>query len=130
VEINTSFFENKYCKMWIQDQTLFCIYAPFLEINLEVAKAWVQSRNEFIEGNSFTMLLDISNLKFITREAREFLASEDGNKNIIAGAYIASTRNEKFLWEMFLKINRPPIPSKIFVDKQEALEWLKVSTHK
>lgn len=113
--------------MWIQDQTLFCIYAPFLEINLDIAKAWVQSRDKFTKGKCFPLLLDISNLKFITREAREFLASKEGNKNIIAGAYIASTRNEKFLWEMFLKINRPPIPSKIFVEKQEALEWLKES---
>jgi hypothetical protein len=70
------------------------------------------------------MLSDISNLKYITKEAREYLASADGIKNLTICAYVATTQIEKFLWEMFLKINRPPIPSRLFINKWEALAWL------
>ncbi|MBX9850654.1 MAG: hypothetical protein K2X86_02740 [Cytophagaceae bacterium] len=121
---NINYFENDYCKMEIKEDVLYCMFIPFLEITEEVAKVIISDRIKFTNGKVYPFFADISNLKYITREAREYFASENGIKNLSAAAYFATTHNEKFLWEMFLQINRPALSSKIFSDKKEALKWL------
>jgi hypothetical protein len=110
--------------MAIRDEILYRTFIPFLELTEEIAKIIEADRIKFTGGRSYPLLTDISNLKFISREAREFLATQEGVMGIKAAAYVASTQTEKFLWEMFLKINRPPIPSKLFTNKTEAYKWL------
>jgi len=119
-------FENDFCRMEIKKEILHCVFFPFLLIDERVAEIIVRDRIKFSKGKPYRMLMDISNLKYITREGREYLASEIGIKNIIAGAYVATSQNEKLLWNMFLNINRPATPSQIFEDKKEALKWLEL----
>lgn len=124
IQEDTDQFENDYCKMAIKEGVIYCTFAPFLEITLKVAVSMVSDRIKFSKRKSYPMFTDISNLKYINREAREFLAGKEGIRQLSACAYLASTQHERFLWEMFLKINRPAVPSRIFTDKKDAITWL------
>jgi hypothetical protein len=123
------FFENEYTRMKIEDGILFVEYPSNLTITLQIAEKCVSDRLKFCKGKSYPMLADISNIKASQREAREYLSSEEGIKGITAGAFIVKSQFTRLLGTVFLSLNlnfnakRPP--AKLFVDKDDAKEWLK-----
>jgi hypothetical protein len=123
------FFENEYTRMTIEDGILFIEYQPNLIITLEIAQKCVGDRLRFCKGKSYPMLADITTIKASDKEAREYLSSEEGIKGITAGAFMVKSQFTRLLGTVFLSLNlnfnakRPP--AKLFVDKEDAKEWLK-----
>lgn len=116
--------DNQYIKIWIEDGIVFSFYKPNLQINLEIAKQLVLARQEASEGIARPLFIDISNLISVDLEAREYLAGEQGVQLITAGAIYTSNPISKFVGKLFLYVNKPQKPSKIFSSKKEAIEWL------
>ena len=122
--MQTNFIENDFCKQWVEGDTLCCIFRPYLEIDIAIIKKCVADRISLTSGVSHTMLADVKNLRYFTSEAKEYFASPEGSKDLQAIAFLVSTQIEKFIIKLFIEVNRPAIPCKIFSNKEEALEWL------
>jgi hypothetical protein len=116
--------ENDYCKLWIDNNILFCRFQPYLEINMKVIQQCVADRIRYTAGKSYPMLADVKYLKFFTVDAREYFATREACYNIQAIAFLVNTHIEKFLVHAFIEINTPPIPCSIFTEKKAALDWL------
>jgi hypothetical protein len=95
-------------------------------ITLDIAKEIVSKRHEFMNGRQIWALIDDFNLRSIDRDARVFLSSTEGIEGIKAGALLVSSPFAKHLANFFLKItvSKPVIPTRVFTDKTEALDWL------
>ncbi len=95
-------------------------------ITLEIAKEIVSKRHELMKGREIWVLIDDFNLRSIDRDARVFLSSTEGIDGIRAGALLVSSPFAKHLANFFLKItvSKPVIPTRVFTDKTEALDWL------
>lgn len=117
-------FENQYMKMWIKDHILYCLYAPFLNVTLEIAQACVEDRIKFTEGKTYPLFSDIRKVKYIDRSARMYLSKETSLKNISAESLMISSQSDKFLSNLYIKINNPGIPTEQFSNDQEAIVWL------
>ena len=76
------------------------------------------------KGISYPVLANIKGVKSITKEAREYLA-EEGTRLVKAGAIIIGSPLNKMLGNIFLTINNPKVPTKLFTDEKEAKEWLR-----
>jgi hypothetical protein len=61
----------------------------------------------------------------ISKEARELSASKEVCRNAIAKAIIVKTVSAKLIGNVFLKINKPPVPVKLFKDEKDAEKWLR-----
>jgi hypothetical protein len=110
----------------IEDGILFCSYKKQLEIDLQIAKKIVSDRLVFTKGTSFPLLIDFSNIKSATKEARDYMNSQDGGlKGVICGAFIGSNPLATLFINLYLKINKPPIPALFFAKKDDAILWLK-----
>src|ERR1700758_2121498 len=116
--------ETDYVKIWKEQSILYCVFSDNLEIDLNVAVHCVKERIDFSNNKSYCCLIDMRNLKFITKEAREYLATE-GSKYVIAGALVTDSPLSNALANIFLLINKPPVPTKLFSSEKEALIWLK-----
>ena len=117
--------ENDYTKMWIKDGILYCVYKPGLEVNLKIAEICVKERIKLSNGNTYPMFGDISHIKKTDREAREYLSKGDGIRFLSAGAFLIKTQVEKYTGNFWMRINKPPLPVKLFTVESEAIEWLK-----
>lgn len=124
-----NYFENEYTKMWIEDGVLYTTYSPNLSVTLDIAKQCIADRLKFTNGESYPMLCDIRNIKETDPHARSYMSKGDGIKDISAGAFIVKTQLEKFLFNTFFRLNKPPLPGRIFTDTKEALAWLKKHKH-
>lgn len=118
-------FENEYSKMWIEDGILYVKYVPYIVVTLDIAAKSVSDRLEFCKGKTYPMLGDSRVIKDIDKSARAYLATEEAVKGISAGAFLIKTQIEKFVGNLWLKVDKPKVPARLFVDEQEAIEWLK-----
>lgn len=60
----------------------------------------------------------------VTREAREICATKEHLDNTLAVAFFTKNISILLLGEMFMKINKPAVPTKIFNSREKAEKWL------
>lgn len=123
-EKNSASLETSYIKLWKKEKILFCEYADNIDISLEIAKECVEKRIAFSEGKNYPVFINMKGVRSLTKEAREYLAVE-GARLIIAGALITGSPLTKILGNVFLTVNKPQVPTRLFINENEALEWLK-----
>jgi hypothetical protein len=116
--------DNQYIRIRKDGDFLYGIFADNLHVTIDIAKACVETRLALSEGRSYPQLIDVTGIKSITKEAREYLATE-GTKLVKAGAFIVGSPLNKMLGNIFLFINTPEVPTKLFTDEGKAKEWLK-----
>jgi len=115
--------ETQYLKIWKEDNILHCVFADKLNVNLEIAMHCVRERIAFSQGQSYPYLIDMTGVLSMTKEVRGYMAIE-GAKYIKAGALLTHSALSKMLGNLFLSINKPAIPTKLFTDVQAAKDWL------
>lgn len=120
------YFKNEYLEMWIEDGILYAVYTPYITITLDVAKINVKARLEMAEGETYPLLADVSRAKTFTKEAREYLSAGESLIGMSAGAFLIKTQIEAFLANTWLKLYKPPLPTRIFNKSEgdKAKEWL------
>ena len=119
-------FENEYIEFHLEDDILFSYYKQRTVLELDVVKKIADDRLKFTGGKPCKTLVDVSNIKSGSKEAREFLSSKEGGlKGVLAGAFLSERTVSVVLVNLFLKINKPIIPSKFFTKKEDAVAWLK-----
>jgi len=117
--------ETKYAFFWFDNGILFACYRPNIVIDINVAKQIVAERLNFSNGKDWPLLADIRQLLHVDFVARKYLAgSVDATKNISAGAILGDSLISRFAGNIFLKIDKPKIPSKFFTDEKKAISWL------
>ena len=116
--------ETPYLYFEIKEGILYATYKQGLTTTLEVARQMVQSRLEFIEDQSYPMLIRSQGIVSIDKSARDYFSSDKGVEKILAGAFILPSVFNKFLINFYLAITKPKVPNRVFTDEQEALKWL------
>lgn len=72
------------------------------------------------------MLTEISELRSITKAARDFLASAEGVQNITASAIVTGGQLfSQTQGNIMVKLTKPEIPQRSFTNKVSALWWLR-----
>ncbi len=120
--------EYRTTSFWTEEsgEIIFFKYAPKLEIDIEVAKEIVESRLHYTDGKSVYTLIDFSNVKSVTKEARDYMNSPEGGlKGILGGAFLSSSIVATLFVNLYLKVSNPSIPAKFFTSENDAVWWLK-----
>lgn len=87
---------------------------------LEGKKALVQLR----PGMKFFVLAEGVEFFTISREAREMCATKEYADNTVAIAFYTTNISILLMGEMYNKISKPAVPTKIFNNRDTAKEWL------
>lgn len=60
----------------------------------------------------------------VTKEAREFMASNESLIYSKAEAFLVKSLSQKMLVNFYIKFNKPLVPTQSFTVKEKAIEWL------
>jgi hypothetical protein len=96
-------------------------------ITLQEEDVW-KSRDESVEyipGKKFFVLFEGDENSNISGDARRAGASVKYAEHVAALAIFSNKSYEKIIGSLFLKINKPYVPTRFFDDRDEALAWLK-----
>jgi hypothetical protein len=108
------------------DDIVFFKYSQMLEITLDVAREIVSSRLDYTQGKTVFTLIDFTNVKSVTKEARDYMNSlEGGLKGILGGAFLSNSVVATLFVNLYLKVSNPTIPAKFFTNREDAIQWLR-----
>ncbi|MCD6017103.1 MAG: hypothetical protein K0S53_224 [Bacteroidetes bacterium] len=96
-------------------------------IILQESDVW-ESRDmsvSYLPGKKFYVLFEGEEDADVSGDARRAGASEEYTKHVAALALYSNKTYEIILGSLFLKINRPKVPTKFFDNRDEAILWLK-----
>jgi hypothetical protein len=122
--MNNSSFENEYAKFWIEAGIVFFVYKPNTSIDLAAAKKIVEDRINFQQQVDYPIFCDIRSMKNADKAARDFLAKE-GSSYTKGVAVIVDSPMTKIIGNFYLGLNKPTSPTKMFTEREDALEYLK-----
>ena len=110
----------------IENDIIFFKYKPSVEIDIATAKDMVKNRMDYTSGKSVYTLIDFTNVKSVTKEARDYMNSPEGGlKGILGGAFLSNSVVATLFVNLYLKVSNPPVPAKFFTKEEDALGWLK-----
>jgi hypothetical protein len=102
----------------------FAEYASNLKVDLAIAKVIVADRMEFTENKEHYVVIDISNVKEVTAEAKEYLQHPEGGlKNILGAAFIATNPVAELIANIYVKTPMS-FEARFFRNKEEAVSWI------
>ena len=94
------------------------------EVKLEHAQENSVVVNSFYIDRKFPLLIDARGIKSISRDARNFFTTNGRQTNTLAFAIIIDSSVSKVVGNFFLGINKPALPTKLFLDELNAVKWL------
>lgn len=119
-----NFIETEQAQYWIEDGIFNVIYKPDLLISLDVAKKMVAERLKLTDGKTMPLYTDIRGLISIDTISRKYLAGGEAIKNLSAGAIRVNGLISKLAANIFIVVEKPPVPTKLFTDRDKAIAWL------
>ena len=116
--------ENEYLKLFIEDGMVKVFYKPDSVISLSAAQYMVKERLRICHDKTYPLFADIRGLKYMSKEARDFIKQGDGVKGVSSFAALLNNSVQATLGNYFLKFSPPLLPSRLFTDEEKALQWL------
>lgn len=119
-------FETRAFLMKIHDDLLIEFNVK-RNVTLQASDVW-ESRDmsvNYIPGKKFFVLFEGDENADVSADARRAGASVEYTKHVAALALFSQKLHEKIIGNLFLKINKPLVPTKFFDDREKAIQWLK-----
>lgn len=116
--------ENFECEL-IDKHIIYIFIKDFMELEKEDIlrmQNWLSKQTK--EKRIFN-LIQFGNGSSASREAREYAASPEGNKNTVGSALIVKNLAQQLIIDYYLKFNHPIKPTQSFYKKDKAISWIK-----
>lgn len=104
------------------DRILHLIWVPGIRIEGANARAAINAVNDLAAGDRYPLLVEMTEVAFLDREAREVFAAPGAGSRI---ALLGSGPVERMLVSYQLATVEVPVPTRFFTSKAEALAWLR-----
>jgi len=109
---------------WLEGEIIYYIFNKG-KVDLPEAIEAIDIMTSIASGNTYSYFIDISKVKNITKEAREYFAIPRSTGRNIATAVLAPGLISKLIGTFLITFNNPGVKVKLFTDKHEAIKWLK-----
>ena len=93
---------------------------------LQPGDLWLSRKQslEYLPQHKFAVLMESDDFFQLGTETRRVGASKEYSEELIAVAFYSRNLSLKILGSLYIKINRPPVPTKFFDDRDKAEKWL------
>lgn len=95
--------------------------------HIEESDIWAikKANISLTNGKPYCILVTAGHLSSISKEAKELTASKDFAQNTVAKAFLVDSLGHKIVGNLYLKINKPHIKTKVFTNRELAIDWLR-----
>lgn len=111
---------------YLRDDGIIHILTPDeVFFTLSDAKEFLKVLEEFSGGVPHPVLINPGRHMSVDADARTFMATEEAMKNIIALAIVEANMAMRVTSNLFMTVDKPVKPVKLFDNTREAVDWLK-----
>jgi hypothetical protein len=76
-------------------------------------------------GNQYVVLVSTGGLSTISKEAMQLISAKDYSDKVMAKALLIENLGHRLVGNFYLRVIKPAMKTKIFTDREKALEWLR-----
>ena len=114
------------CDTWLdEDGILMQQFDEGAEVTADDIRELNRAHREHWGERRVLILTDISKMKSISREARDWAARARVAETTRPLAVVASSTMGRVMGTFFERVTDPPYPTRVFLSRSEAIEWLK-----
>lgn len=106
------------------DQIVHIECTPNTVMTLEEGLESTRIVREMVQDRPLPMLCDLTNVVRMTQECRQHFAGFEHAKVFTKCALLVENPIAKILGNFFLGANKPLRPTRLFTNKEKALQWL------
>ncbi len=111
----TTWLENDICYTKVKQGSIISI-----DDAVENTKMVAKISGEIL----YPLLVDLRKIKSITKEARDHFSMRDRKPGVAAIAMVIKSPVSSIIGNFFLGLNKPSVPTHLFVSEIKAIEWL------
>lgn len=100
-------------------------FLPGLVVTEEDVREHFSACSRISNGRSIPVLVDVRDVKQVEQKAREYFAGEEHISLTKAAAIIVRLPVDSLMGNLFMGLNKPSFPVKLFTSQAKALKWLK-----
>jgi hypothetical protein len=113
---------------WRKDGILYGESLKDAEETLTDAKEQLMHQREMlIDGKAMPFVMDIRLARSLSRDARNYFASDEAREIFSATALIIGSPLSRTMGNFFLGLNRTRMPTRLFTSTTDAVAWLRTS---
>ena len=113
-------------RIWLDEVGIVrTVVLPNANIVLEDTVRNYEVVKELSQGQRVPMYTDARAVGSASRDVRVYASSDFVVKLVSATAVLVGSPVSRVLGNFFVRLNRPPYPTRLFTDEAEALDWLK-----
>lgn len=122
----TDKIETATATLWMgEDGILRAVYRDGAHETLADAEANVAAAEKLVGDRTIPVMVDMSKMRRIDRDARLYYGSEAPRRYSSAQALIAGSPVSRMIGNFVLGVQRYEMPIKLFGSEEKALEWLR-----
>ncbi len=121
--------ESKEFKTWLSDNIIYTEVKLNAIIDLEAAKNNTEMVRKLSGEKKYPLLVDLNNIKSITKEARDHFAMKGREPLINSLAMVIKSPISRMIGNYFINLSSPTVPTKLFNSKEKAIKWLTPYIH-
>ena len=112
-------------KLWLDERGIIHEhFFPKTDFTIQDAKQSMAVGLKLSEGADFSWLVDMTGMRSITKEAREYYGKLQIS-HLKAVGLVTNSPVSKVFGNFFLRFNKPTIAVRLFSSETQALNWLK-----
>ena len=96
-----------------------------IHLTKELAKEYFDASVKLLNGKKALILFDGTGEYTVSEEAKAFGSSEEVVNTRIAIAYVTRSISNKLMFNLYLTVYKPKVPTKMFSSEASGLKWLK-----
>ena len=100
------------------------------DIHIEDAKEIFNAMREIGKNKKYPVLIDAGDFVHVDDDVQKFSASYEANLYTIADAIACNSLAQKLIAGFYINTYHPVVPTRIFSDEQEAVNWLQLFLEK
>ncbi|MBL4754294.1 MAG: hypothetical protein JKY52_11970 [Flavobacteriales bacterium] len=111
-------------ELWIEDHIYRLIHLKGKRGTLATAKEELRIHRELSGGMQLPLFADLRMMKNASPEARDYGNSEAVISTYAAVGILIGSNLTRIMGSMFIRINKPSYPVRMFTIEEDALAWL------
>lgn len=110
---------------YLEAGILETLIQPFQVLEPEDLHVIVEANQQLAGGKKYGALFVMGHLSSISKEGMLETLKPEFSSDTIARALLADSAGHKLIGEFYLKLGKPGSETKLFTDRNEAINWLR-----
>ena len=111
---------------WLEeDKICYTVVRPNAVVELQDAKENTIAIKKISGDEIYPILVNLKLINSISKEARDHFSMRNRTPGVSAIAMLIKSPGSRIIGNFFLGLNKPVVPTKLFTQKEKAIEWLK-----